>query len=321
MVSLKAIQHIWQYAKSKGMVFLRGRVLNQDALENLFSLIRSGCGSSDNPTPVQFIGSLKTQVLNGLANQSLKNSNCEDDDSHLLSNLRTFLTVENDSVSNEEEQFGITPLPTHDARCDVVASDVAAAVALGTTVTLSVAYVSGFIARRIVKEVAGCQSCVSCLCSSSLEAHNLFIVNKEWSDDDTKLTYPSESLVVAVGVAVSLLENFLHEHKSRPHVLSTGVFHMKSHIDFSWVSCTNHREKIIDCILKGVARMGIPWWCNRQNQPRLRERKDTRAEKTKLKKMAHKRTCTVLPPKPKTRHGVFCDRTPRTQNQQWAEKT
>jgi hypothetical protein len=70
-------------------------------------------------------------------------------------------------------------------------------------------------------------------------------------------------IVVAVGVAVSLLENFLHEHKNRPHVRSTGVFHMKSQTDFSWVLCTNHREKIIHCILKGVAPIGIPWWCNR----------------------------------------------------------
>jgi hypothetical protein len=53
-------------------------------------------------------------------------------------------------------------------------------------------------------------------------------------------------------------------------------------------ACINHTERIIDCILKGVARIGIPWWCDRQNQQRLRERKDTRAENTKLKKTAHK---------------------------------
>jgi hypothetical protein len=91
--------------------------------------------------------------------------------------------VEDDFASNAEEQLGTTPLPTHDVRCHVVVSDVAVAVALGTTVMLC---------ERFYCKTHRQGSCwVSILCSSSLEAHNLFIVNKEWSDNDTKLSHPS----------------------------------------------------------------------------------------------------------------------------------
>lgn len=73
---------------------LRTRALNQDALENLFGAIRNGCGCNDNPTAVQFVASLKTQILNGLTNQGLAGSNCQEDNNFLLSNLLSFVDVQ-----------------------------------------------------------------------------------------------------------------------------------------------------------------------------------------------------------------------------------
>ncbi|KAJ8965703.1 hypothetical protein NQ317_006744 [Molorchus minor] len=146
LTTINAIRKIWAYLHSQGINSLRPRSLNQDALENLFGAVRGGCGRSDNPTAVQFSGSLKTQILNGLTRQKIIGSNCEEDDTELLSNLIQFLTVE-----NVQQQEAVT-IKRHTEKPTLhpnVADAIAKAVNEGETSTLSVAYVSGFIAKKI----------------------------------------------------------------------------------------------------------------------------------------------------------------------------
>jgi hypothetical protein len=68
-----------------------------------------------------------------------------------------------------------------------------------------------------------------------------------------------------------------------------SVHHMKRQIDFSRVSCTNYMERIIDCILKGLGQIEIRGITAEINSVCVSE-KNTRAEKTKLKKMAQNST-------------------------------
>lgn len=100
MVTLKSLQQIWKFlSEEKGFDSLKPRNLNQDSIENLFGSIRGGLGFNQNPTTIQFIGSLKTQILNGLINLG-SGGNCEADEGVLLSNLRTFLNLRNYSTGN-----------------------------------------------------------------------------------------------------------------------------------------------------------------------------------------------------------------------------
>lgn len=76
--------------------------MNQDPLENLFGGIRGGCGRSDNPTVPQFIGSIKTQIINGLSTRAI-DGNCEEDDASILTNLHGFLqNGENNEEANSK---------------------------------------------------------------------------------------------------------------------------------------------------------------------------------------------------------------------------
>jgi len=54
---------------------------------------------------------------------------------------------------------------------------------------LSVAYVSGFIARRVLCGI-NCYECRTCLTSPMLLATNAFIYFKEYDEDKQFLTYP-----------------------------------------------------------------------------------------------------------------------------------
>ena len=71
---------------------------------------------------------------------------------------------------------------------------------------LSVACVSGFIARRVLRGI-NCDDCTTYLTSPMLLATNAFIYFKEYEEDKQLLTYHSEKLVETVGASISLLES------------------------------------------------------------------------------------------------------------------
>jgi hypothetical protein len=282
LVSLKAIQKIWEYLQSKNISSLRPRSLNQDPLENLFGAIRAGCGCNDNPTTSQFVGSLKTQLLNNLTKQSMSGTNCQADDGMLLCNLRSFLSVgvEKELLSKEKQIViaEVAPLDpaTEDVELDAagdVDDDISNAVALGHTGIFSVAYVSGFIAKRLTQTI-DCVTCKGMLCSSPEELYNLFITYKEWSEDHPRLTYPSENLVVAVGKAITLLESILPRLRGQPDVGKKAAEEIKDKLNASVLFCDRHQEVFLPHLIKGVYRVGIPWWCKRKNAEIKLDRKE-----------------------------------------------
>ncbi|KAL1498035.1 hypothetical protein ABEB36_008897 [Hypothenemus hampei] len=207
LTTLRAIKGVWDYLYANGFASLRTRALNQDPLENFFGAIRSGCGGADNPTIVQFVGSMKTQIINGLSTNKL-GGNCEEDESSLLTNLQAFLNEGAHNVTN----------------CDNVNNStmatkvlISAAEAIATDVTngnrniLSVAYVGGFIMKHLLSAIQNCNDCKQIICGNEEDPHNLFISFKEFSTATSHLNYPSGLLVTAVGIGVTLIENFLNE--------------------------------------------------------------------------------------------------------------
>lgn len=134
--------------RDQGCSSLKPRSLNQDPLENLFGNVRYGCGCNDNPTVQQFIASLKTQLLNGLANQAFKSKNCEDDDHTLLSNLQSFLNVRVPAFTThsklEESNDGAYQDETQPTTSE----------SFSEAMVFSVAYVAGFISNGINKHIS-----------------------------------------------------------------------------------------------------------------------------------------------------------------------
>jgi hypothetical protein len=91
----------------------------------------------------------------------------------------------------------------------------------------------------------------------------VFIYFKEYEEDRQSVTYPSEKLVETVGASISLLEYMIM-------VAHTGsveekvIVAIKETIDFEWIGssgCSLHSQEIVDCIVRGITRIAIPWWC------------------------------------------------------------
>ncbi|KAK3918525.1 LOW QUALITY PROTEIN: Ubiquitin carboxyl-terminal hydrolase 36 [Frankliniella fusca] len=86
--NIKCFQRIWKNLHDNFNIRdLNLRTLNQDPIENFFSIIRSTNSSNRNPTVQQFIASMKTAIVNKLSSSFIKGKNCADDPAALLSDM------------------------------------------------------------------------------------------------------------------------------------------------------------------------------------------------------------------------------------------
>jgi hypothetical protein len=119
----------------------------------------------------QFADDLKTSIINGLAFRDLRNTNSEDDKTELLDNLHSFLEESDASLPHPSANHGTG---TDGAAPIHVAEQVQKEELLNCDMKLlSVAYVSGFIARRVLRGI-NCDDC-TCLTSPMLLATNAFM--------------------------------------------------------------------------------------------------------------------------------------------------
>jgi hypothetical protein len=83
-ITLSSIIHLWQYLhESCQFTFLITRRLNQDPIENFFSIIRQKGGKCDNPTPIMFCRIFRQVFTTQLINVS-HSSKCEEDSDSFL---------------------------------------------------------------------------------------------------------------------------------------------------------------------------------------------------------------------------------------------
>jgi hypothetical protein len=138
------------------------------------------CGSNDNPTVGQFVDALKTSIINGLAFRGLQGTNCKDDGTALLDDLHSFLRASNASPPNPSTSHSReNPDDVSDSfhGLENVQQKVASDVCAGDMEILSVAYVSGFIARQLLHGVE-CDACKKCLTSQVMLSTYVFIYFK-----------------------------------------------------------------------------------------------------------------------------------------------
>jgi hypothetical protein len=107
----------------------------------------------------------------------------------------------------------------------------------GDMEVFSVAYVSGSIARQVLRDVS-CNACKTCLTFEVLLRTGVFILFKEYSDAEQSLTYPSEKLVETVGAAVTLMKSVMTEVAHLNSVEQYITATINNSIDFEWIKCT-----------------------------------------------------------------------------------
>jgi hypothetical protein len=185
------------------------------------------------------------------------NTNCERVATELLDNLHSFLEEPDASVPLPSTNHGIRAddaVPIH------VAEPVQEEEVIKCDMTLlSVAYVSGFIARHLLRDI-NCDDCRICLTSPMMLATNAFIYFKEYEEDNQCRTYPSEKLVETVSASITLLNSKMEKNAPMGSVEEKITLAMKETIDFGWIEssgCSLHCQKIVGDIELG-SKQSIP---------------------------------------------------------------
>ncbi len=103
-ITLSSFIGLWEHlSNNNDFEYILPRRLNQDSIENLFSILRRKGGSTDNPTPTMF-GCLFRQIFSTELLKVSKSTNCQDDEDSFLVILGDIsfnnIPSSNSSVSN-----------------------------------------------------------------------------------------------------------------------------------------------------------------------------------------------------------------------------
>ena len=200
VISINSLLSLWQELHDNHDIklFFTKR-LNQDCLQNLFSVIRGkgggGRGHIDNPSATEFRQFLRQVMVDSVLLQS-DLSNCEEDNDHFILDLETLKSQHTPLPALED-----VPLPLHHQDDDNAAL-IALAFAIPFQDEVSIeeanilAYIAGFITRKLQKKV--CPDCQSVLRGSVDENRRdlTFLQRKQLPDlKGEGLFIPSRALV------------------------------------------------------------------------------------------------------------------------------
>lgn len=139
--TIRGVQSVWKKCKDAGCDFLCTRRLNQDALENLFGVIRQRGGDMDNPDPTQFRYAYKHTVLNAMMTAP-NTANCEADGDGLLAALKEVASCTEPSHRPTPAPNG-TPPSTRRAPVDPITEN-------------CIGYVAGYLVHSADVHCSGC---------------------------------------------------------------------------------------------------------------------------------------------------------------------
>lgn len=260
----------------EGFSILNLRQLNQDPLENFFSLIRQHGITNHTPSCTHFIAAFKSIIVANFSAPHNRGGNCEDDGGDLLNDLRELLNDEvvpfhsdsTPSVSHvscigsltpaESEQSILLHLP--DSTDD---DDVELEKKLARLEHQPHVYIAGYIGKQLLKSHGTCAVCSDSVCVVNPGPEHIYVKEKEWTEGC--LVYASQSLTQTVLDAMDIFTT-----KIAPDLHYYNIYQLcKTHImtcDTSWILCTAHRETMTEKLFSVLARFLIFTECKRRNE-------------------------------------------------------
>ena len=190
-ITLSSFIGLWeQLSNNNDFEYILPRRLNQDPIENLFSILRRKGGSSDNPTPIMF-GRLFRQSFSTELLKVSKSTNCQDDEDSflvLLGDISFNSTPESNSSNSNKctsinYDFNLNPQTNIlnlnldlDMACETICNDNYNDDNLSVGEENGSNYVFGYVLRYLIN----IHSCISC---------TTLLISKNTTVDDRKHLY------------------------------------------------------------------------------------------------------------------------------------
>ncbi|KAL8559202.1 hypothetical protein ACOMHN_048449 [Nucella lapillus] len=204
-ITIRSLLQLWEDLRGQpfDVKFLLTSRLNQDCVENLFSVIRMKGQRSDNPDPKQFRHYLQQTMVDAVLTKS-KSSNCIDDGDQFILSLESMASC--DKAGKKARSLlplDDVPLPLQYQEGDdaelVNIAFVFPSLDLNMGEKNVLKYISGYMAKRLQNKVCGkCQE----MLTGSLQGtqDDIFIKAKQFcfTDGQQGLTIPSAVLAAQV---------------------------------------------------------------------------------------------------------------------------
>ena len=197
-MSINALLALWEDLHSNHQFkFLLTNRLNQDCIENLFSIIRGKGGNRVNPTPQQFRSSFRHIVVEKLFIQSV-NSNCKVDFDHILLDMSSLCTKsksrcpEARATVSGAEKYSSAEI-SEIMKCSKLISVSTPPCNLTENITT---YIAGYLLRKF--PVDQCTTCSQdCMRENDKGTRFNFTEHKAYSEK-VGLVFPSQSFAMLV---------------------------------------------------------------------------------------------------------------------------
>ena len=188
LMNINALQMLWSLFKNQyNMTFLLTSRLNQDSLENLFSIIRGRGGHRDNPNPVHFQAAFKQVIVRNMF-MPASNANCTaDDESDCVLNVDDFIgstssaaTVTRDKSMSCSSAYPIPVLADEDS---FLAIENQMPASFDMTEQNTLMYLTGYVCKKVLDKHI-CQRCKSAMLRSDtmlIQQTDLFCVHKAYN--------------------------------------------------------------------------------------------------------------------------------------------
>ncbi|XP_063215855.1 uncharacterized protein LOC134527262 [Bacillus rossius redtenbacheri] len=205
-MTIRSIVDLWRELRLQGIEYVLTSRLNQDAIENMFSVLRYRGGFNANPSAQQLRHNLRAFVCTHLLKPA-QSANCEPDEDALLSVFsKATAAVQDDTAA----RFDHLSDCDSDADGSELASEHTTEISEcdSTLESCSVRYVAGYLAKKLENKY----HCVTCRksCSSpnmQLESHhNLLLFNRAYmakEDRVGKLIAPSDMFFKVTDITLS----------------------------------------------------------------------------------------------------------------------
>lgn len=228
------------------------RHLNQDPLENFFGAVRShGCRNT-NPTCDQFESAFATLLINKLSSVHTPGKNCELDYCNALHSLIINDNVEPTSTCTFDFagilEFNFEPLEKKESDPRKIAP---------------LQYVSGYFLKKAKTRIF--QSCTNCKTDLSSDDAIEYIQYREYAGRRWLCT-PSKELVEAISNMQDLINKIIPENFEKNNLKEIIKTSILITVDFRFVKCTSHKDKLIDYLIDIVIRCLVFNYCKNINK-------------------------------------------------------
>jgi hypothetical protein len=238
----------------KKINFILPRALNQDCLENFFGSVRAHGARNTSPDVFHFITSFKSLLLNNFMTSHSPSSNCEDDYSAgALDNLRCFITGE--CIA------GVRRLDDYEHPANVPATLLC--VKKSRVGKSTIAYVAGFVARKVLKSTSNCQNCKNVLLHSDGDVDLGVIEARQYAN--CNLVKPGSYLCFAISQSLSRLFYLIPRNCHKNNLFAMLKHVILKEVNFIVLNCVDHTH-IGDLVATSIIRCILYYWCKSVNK-------------------------------------------------------